>query len=97
MVNDKSIINEKYVQDIKPYLTIVDSVGSSVEELDQYCKLCDPDIVFADQLDKFRVNGDFGRGDERLKEIYIKAREIAKRNNLLFWAVSQANYKHTIV
>ena len=92
MVNDKSVINEKYVRDIKPYLTIVDSVGSSVEELDQYCKLCDPDIVFADQLDKFRVNGDFGRGDERLKEIYIKAREIAKRNHLLFWAVSQANY-----
>ena len=93
MVKDKSVINEKYAQDIKPYLTVVDSVGSSVEELDQYCKLSDPDIVFADQLDKFRVNGDFGRGDERLKEIYIKAREIAKRNGLLFWAVSQANYE----
>ena len=71
----------------------MDSVGSSIEELDQYCKLAEPDIVFADQLDKFRVNGDFGRGDERLKEIYVKAREIAKRNDLLFWAVSQANYE----
>ena len=93
MVRDKRQLAEIYQQEIKPYLTVVDSVGTSVEELDQYCKLDRPDIIFADQLDKFRVNGDFGRGDERLKEIYIKAREIAKRNELLFWAVSQANYE----
>lgn len=93
MVKDKWSIARTYRSEIKPYLTIVDSVGSSVEELDQYCKLDRPDIIFADQLDKFRVNGEFGRGDERLKEIYIKAREIAKRNGLLFWAVSQANYE----
>jgi replicative DNA helicase len=93
MIDDKTIIHEKYIKEIKPYFTLVDSVGTSVEELDQYCKLAEPDIVFADQLDKFRVSGDFGRSDERLKEIYIKAREIAKRNDLLFWAVSQASYE----
>ena len=30
--------------------------------------------------------------DERLKETYVTAREIAKRNQLLIWAVSQASY-----
>ena len=50
-----------------------------------------PDIMFMDQLDKFRVSGEYNRGDERLKEVYVNAREIAKRNNLLVWAVSQAS------
>ena len=42
--------------------------------------------------DKFRISREFNRGDERLKETYVLAREIAKRNKLLVWAVSQASY-----
>jgi KaiC/GvpD/RAD55 family RecA-like ATPase len=83
----------RYVDEVKPFLTIMDSVGTSVEELNEYAQLNKPDIMFCDQLDKFKVRGDFGRGDERLKEIYIMARETAKRNNLLLWAVSQASYE----
>jgi hypothetical protein len=83
----------RYRDEIKPFLTIMDSVGTSVEELNEYAQLNKPDIMFCDQLDKFKVRGDFGRGDERLKEIYIMARETAKRNNLLLWAVSQASYE----
>ena len=49
--------------------------------------------MFCDQLDKFRVAGDFNRGDERLKETYVVAREIAKRNKLLIWSVSQASFE----
>ena len=80
---------KRYQEEIKPYLTIIDSVGTSVEELDQYCRLIKPDVVFADQLDKFRIGGEYNRGDERLKQTYIMAREIAKRSDLLFWAVCQ--------
>ena len=84
----------KYVplwdEHIAPYFKIMASVGTSVEEVDEYAKLNKPDIIFCDQLDKFRVAGEYNRGDERLKEIYVNGREIAKRNNLLFWAVSQA-------
>ena len=83
----------RYIDEVKPFLTIMDSVGTSVEELNEYAQLNKPDIMFCDQLDKFKVRGDFGRGDERLKEIYIMARETAKRNNLLLWAVSQASYE----
>jgi len=48
-------------------------------------------VIFIDQLDKVKINGKFNRGDERLKEIYLQAREIAKRNNCLVWGVSQAS------
>ena len=64
-----------------------------MDEVNEYAQLNKPDVMFCDQLDKFKVRGEFGRGDERLKEIYISAREIAKRNNLLLWAVSQASYE----
>ena len=84
---------ERYKKEIAPYLTIMDSVGTSIEELDEYAKLNKPDVIFADQLDKFRISGEYNRGDERLKETYVYAREIAKRNRCLVWAVRQASYE----
>jgi len=82
-----------YQEQIQPYLTIMDSVGTSIDEVNEYAQLNKPDVMFCDQLDKFKVKGEFGRGDERLKEIYVCAREIAKRNSLMMWAVSQASYE----
>ena len=92
MVLQKVALLERYRVEIEPYLTIMDSVGTSIEEVDEYAKLNKPDIMFCDQLDKFRISGQYNRGDERLKETYVTAREIAKRNQLLMWAVSQASY-----
>jgi replicative DNA helicase len=92
MVMQKVALLERYRVEIEPYLTIMDSVGTSIEEVDEYAKLNKPDIMFCDQLDKFRISGQYNRGDERLKETYVTAREIAKRNQLLIWAVSQASY-----
>ena len=92
MRESRATLAAKYRDEIAPYLTVMDSVGTSVEEADEYAKLNKPDIMFMDQLDKFRIKGDFNRGDERLKETYVYAREIAKRNKLLVWAVSQANF-----
>jgi len=93
MVDNKTDLGRRYQDEIAPLLTIMDSVGTSVEEVDEYAKLNKPDVMFCDQLDKFRISGEYNRGDERLKETYVVAREIAKRNRLLMWAVSQANYE----
>jgi len=82
----------RYLAEIDPYLTVMDAVGMSMDELNEYAQLNEPDVMFCDQLDKFRVEGTFSRGDERLKETYVLAREVAKRNKLLVWAVSQASY-----
>ena len=92
MVTQRFELLEVYKKEIEPYLTIMDSVGTSIEEEDEYAKLNKPDIMFCDQLDKFRIKGEYNRGDERLKETYVSAREIAKRNTCLVWAVSQASY-----
>ena len=80
-----------YERDVMPYLKVMAAVGMGVEEADAYAKLNKPDIMFMDQLDKFRISGEYNRGDERLKETYVHAREIAKRNKMLVWAVSQAS------
>jgi len=93
MKADRERLRTVYARDIAPYLTIMDSVGTSVEEADDYAKLNKPDVMFMDQLDKFRIGGEYNRGDERLKETYVMAREIAKRNDCLVWAVSQASYE----
>ena len=93
MVSDKPHLMLRYVSEIKPYLTIIDAIGTSVEEANDYAKLNNPDVMFMDQLDKFRIGGEYNRGDERLKETYGLAREIAKRNRCLVWAVSQASYE----
>jgi hypothetical protein len=75
---------------VEEKLTVIDSVGTNISEVESYCNLNKPDIIFIDQLDKIKVRGHFNRSDERLKEVYYMAREIAKRNNCLVWAVSQA-------
>jgi len=91
LVEQRNTLPMRYDIEVAPLLTVMDSVGTSMEEANEYAKLNKPDIMFMDQLDKFRVSGEFNRGDERLKETYVLAREIAKRNNLLVWAVSQAS------
>lgn len=93
MNSEKPQLMLRYVSEIKPYLTIIDAIGTSVEEANDYAKLNSPDVMFMDQLDKFRIGGEYNRGDERLKETYVLAREIAKRNKCLVWAVSQASYE----
>jgi replicative DNA helicase len=84
-------LTQRYSEEIAPYFRIMSSVGTSMEEADEFIKLNSPDVIFMDQLDKFRINGEYNRGDERLKETYVLAREIAKRNHALVWAVSQAS------
>jgi len=93
MISGKVSFAQVYHKEIKPYLTIIESVGTSVEEVERFCRMRRPDVVFADQLDKFRIGGEFNRGDERLKQTYVTAREIAKKCDLMFWAVSQASYE----
>ena len=88
--NVENCSNKLQDMEVEDKLTVIDSVGTDISEIQSYCDLNKPDIIFVDQLDKIKVRGNFNRGDERLKELYSSAREIAKRNNCLVWAVSQA-------
>ena len=88
--NVESCSSKLQDMEVEDKLTVIDSVGTDISEIQSYCDLNKPDIIFVDQLDKIKVRGNFNRGDERLKELYSSAREIAKRNECLVWAVSQA-------
>ena len=50
-----------------------------------------PDILIIDQLDKLNVSGTFARTDEKLREIYLKFREICKRHDVFGIGISQAS------
>jgi len=91
MSEEREEVSYNYSLRIKQYLHVLDCVGTPIQEIDDWCKINKPDVIFIDQLDKVKINGKFNRGDERLKEIYLQAREIAKRNNCLVWGVSQAS------
>lgn len=93
LVDNREDYKEEYDRTIGNNLVVIDSVGTDIVEINNFTTLNKPDVVFIDQLDKVKINGDFGRGDERLKELYVMGRELAKRNDCLVWAVSQASYE----
>lgn len=72
-------------------VNMFDAQGVSIEQIDAYCETHKPDVLVVDQLDKVQVAGNFSRTDEKLREIYTQAREIAKRHDLAFIAISQAS------
>tara|TARA_R110000822_G_scaffold100708_3_gene226481 strand:+ start:826 stop:2028 length:1203 start_codon:yes stop_codon:yes gene_type:complete len=80
-----------FKRDYADNLFMHDCVGMSIEEVNTWCMNNKPDVVIFDQLDKFGINGTFSRGDEKLGALYTSAREIAKRNDCLSWAVSQCS------
>jgi hypothetical protein len=93
LVENKHDYKETYDSVIGSNLVVIDSVGTDITELGSFTALNKPDVILIDQLDKVKIGGDFGRGDERLKELYVMGRELGKRNDCLVWAVSQANYE----
>ena len=76
---------------IKSNVRIVDTVNWDLDQVDAYCKKHNPEILVIDQLDKVSTKGNFARTDEKLRAIYMGAREIAKRNDCSVIAVSQAS------
>ena len=83
-----------YQEGFAPYkdqLAVFDCVGMDISEVDRYCELHRPAVVVIDQMDKVRVRGNFNRTDEKLKELYVRGREIAKRYHCLVVLVSQAS------
>jgi len=60
-------------------------------QVDRYITRFKPDIVIIDQLDKVNIDGSFNSSHEKLREVYRKAREMAKRHECALLAVSQAS------
>lgn len=75
---------------IKDNAYIADTHDITMAEIDAYCETHRPDILVIDQLDHVHIQGTFARTDEKLKEIYAQARQIAVRHNLAIIGLSQA-------
>lgn len=71
---------------------IRDTVDTSIEQLDQYCKDNKVDILIIDQLDKIKMKNtnDSSNDASRLKTLYVAAREIAKRRGVAVIGICQA-------
>lgn len=73
-------------------LFIIDGLDMTIEMLDNYCHNNKVDILIIDQLDQLGVRGKHATNEERLRLLYIKARELAKRNNCGVICVCQAGF-----
>jgi replicative DNA helicase len=60
-------------------------------KVDRYITRFKPDIVIVDQLDKVNIDGTYNSSHEKLREVYRRAREMAKRHECALLAVSQAS------
>jgi replicative DNA helicase len=92
----EEIIQEKNMaqrvwSEIKDNISMFDTVDWSMEDIDAHCEKHRPDIIVIDQLDKVNVTGTYARTDEKLRQIYTSAREIAKRRDCAVIAMSQAS------
>lgn len=76
---------------IKDKIKCYDVVGMNMEDLAAFAKNSDADILVLDQLDKFNIRGSYARDDQKLRAIYVMAREIAKEYQKAVIAISQAS------
>jgi len=63
----------------------------SLAKIEAYVDKERPDILIIDQADKVNINGNFNASHERLRELYRRLRETAKRYDCALIAVSQAS------
>jgi KaiC/GvpD/RAD55 family RecA-like ATPase len=62
-----------------------------LNKIEAYCEQVKPDVLIIDQADKVHINGSFNAGHERLRELYRRLRETAKKYDCALIAVSQAS------
>lgn len=90
--NDKLLaqVKESYMAlPEKPIM--LDVVGVSFKDMEKLVAQYSPDILVIDQLDKVKVSGKYNSGHEELRQVYLQARELAKRYQCAVVGVSQAS------
>ncbi len=72
-------------------LEMMDVVDWDLDRIDAYCRKMKPDVLVIDQADKVGVSGNYNATHERLRELYRRLRELAKRHKCALIGVSQAS------
>jgi len=76
---------------MKDQLIFKDTQEWDLDKIDAYIAREKPDVVFIDQADKVAIKGRFDASHERLRELYRRLREMAKKHDCAIWGVSQAS------
>ena len=76
---------------IKDKLVVVNAQDWDVQKLDAYLTKEKFDLVFVDMADKITLTTKFNSGHERLRELYYRLRELAKKHECALIGVSQAS------
>jgi len=76
---------------IRDRIDMKDTQDWSLDDAESYIEKMKPDVVVIDQGDKIHINGNFAASHERLRELYRRFRELAKRYDCALIVVSQAS------
>lgn len=68
-----------------------DTQDWDLSKIERYIAKTGANVVFIDQADKVQIDGVYNAGHERLRELYRRLRETAKRHNCAVIGVSQAS------
>lgn len=76
---------------IKDRLIFADAQGWDIQMLDAYLNKQKCDVAIIDMADKIALTTQFNSGHERLRELYYRLRELAKKHNCALIGLSQAS------
>lgn len=76
---------------IKENIEMKDIQDWSLDETEGFIEKMKPDVVILDQGDKIHIGGAFAASHERLRELYRRFRELAKRYECALLVISQAS------
>lgn len=95
MTKDEIIKNPKLAMEtyslIADRMVIQEIHGWDMSRVNAYIAKIEPDIVFADQMDKIGISGSYDKPTDKLRELYTQGRASASLNMIAFFAVSQAS------
>lgn len=80
-----------YFAAIRNNIIMKDIQEMSLEEVEQVISRYEPDVVILDQADKVSISGKYDATHERLRVLYMRLRELAKKHDCALLAVSQAS------
>lgn len=88
---DPETCKHLYNERVGDKLTVMSTQDWDLDKLERYIEKTQPDVVWVDQGDKVQINGKFNASHERLRELYRRLRETAKKYDCAVFSVSQAS------
>ena len=91
LTREQIVANPQKFTDIEDLFDMNEVMDWDLNKIEAYVEKEQPDILIIDQADKVNIGGNFNAGHERLRELYRRLRETAKKFDCAVLAVSQAS------